>query len=61
MPTSTATETASQRWDAAVAAEKARGSNGPNAVIAANRKNPGLREQMLAEVNAAAGRSYVPR
>ncbi len=61
MSTSPAHQTASQRWAAAVEAEKAKGSNAQNAVIAANRKNPGLREAMLAEVNGAAVRSYVPR
>lgn len=43
---------ATDEWNAAVAAEKKAGKSNQQAVIAANQKHPGLREKMLAEVNA---------
>ena len=43
--------TAQASWKRAVAAEKANGHSNEVAVTKANRKNPGLREAMLQEVN----------
>lgn len=48
--------TAAVRWNAAVAEGIEAGMRRDQAVIAANRNNPGLREKYVAEVNAA-GRS----
>lgn len=48
----TSTVSATARWDEAVKAEVTRGLPRIKAVIAANRKNPGLRDQMLAEANS---------
>ena len=45
-------ESATVRWKKAVAEAEARGMNRIRAVQAANRANPGLREQVLAEANA---------
>lgn len=48
---STPKKSATQRWQAAIAEATAKGMDRQRAVIAANRNNPGLREEMLAEAN----------
>ena len=50
--TTTPGETAKQRWDSAVSACVSEGLPRAKAVQKANRTNPGLRAEMLAEVNA---------
>lgn len=47
----TAKPAASVQWKTAIEAKVAQGLARPKAVLAVNRENPGLREQMLAEVN----------
>lgn len=42
---------AKARWDAAVAAVRAEGVPAAKVVVVANRRNPGLRAEMLAEIN----------
>jgi hypothetical protein len=46
-------KTSKESWDEAVAAELKPGVARSKALALANRKNPGLREKMLAEVNAS--------
>ncbi len=43
---------AQSQWNDLVAAEKSKGISNQQAVMNVNRRNPGLRERMLDEVNA---------
>lgn len=49
---SAATKSAKEEWDAAIAAALPTAKNRAKAVAQANRQHPGLRQRMLAEVNA---------
>jgi hypothetical protein len=52
VPSDEGSEDPHAEWKAAVATEKARGLAAADAVLAVDRKHPGLRERMLAAVNA---------